>query len=96
MSIRAKKQQKQNYNSDETFICFNKVLKFHKNACYQKLQATEIDSTLTEKQRLHSSLLDLRIHFSSRDNTKLMGLCQTANIHAEAFPDTIFLQCKQQ
>ena len=48
-------------------------------------------STLTQKNKdFIYRLLDLRIHLSSRDNTKLIGLCQAASIHAEAFPDTIF------
>lgn len=52
---------------------------------YQKASGNK-RSTLTQKNKdFIYRLLDLRIHLSSRDNTKLIGLCQAASIHAEAF-----------
>lgn len=40
--------------------------------------------------------LGLEYRLSARDNTKLMGLCQAANVHNEVFTDNNLLQWKQQ
>lgn len=77
-----------------TFMRFNGFKISQKCIIVTKnLQATtEID--LTRKTKISFQPLGLEAIWVAE--RILMGLCQTANTHTEAFPDTIFLQCKQQ